>query len=833
MSIKLRQIQGLNTTLEELNKLQGLAANAASINVLDGYTGSTSDLNDAINLRNDFNSHASGDINQHTIPAGSIDGLAIADSTLPESKLSFDVATQPELDAVQIQVNDVVSVNNSQQSQIDNLYDIVIPDQGQDIAEAVNQAVEHIDNPKDAHDATAISYGEVESGYYPIQSDVNSGDTTVFVGISRTRYFRENDSVKISSDVSPEWNVDIDVDGVNYDTGVITLSGAAPSSFDTANNARIWNLNEDNSQEGIDRALKNNTDEFTGRLTITQLAGRDSLFFTNEANFQSGEGYNLDLGTGYQRFDVDDENQVSVFGVDSNGDAHTNTLALRDYNNNFDGLITKEPLSSDQEWMFPDRSGWIAIGDITFQDLLRVTADTTLGELSVAPGVLPNVIGEDVRAWINMAKGSEFAGDTINVQAQLTSDSKLTGLGSDYMAFIVYLTFTDDLFFWYSSSAQATEQDAIADIPPYLPTAYMKLALVTVQGNGSGGIDTSTLKIHEDLRPLLGQGMSNAHYDESSYFSSVLAAGSVVTVPNNSRAGGQQQMYTIGSGELEIYVNDTFREPGRDYIELSGGPPGQIVFNYDLPADSVVRFRMSWGAAVSIHGGGSGGGGGSGTLQDAYSAGANIFITPGTPVAITSSTGLALNISGNQRLAGVLEDTFALELADQSSEPGDISSTSNKVYADSSGDLRYKHLQNSKTYNITEDLDIALQQSFITRLNNTGLTIPVGATIALHPTIPGQIINADVSSNTKDAYIIGVATENIATGNSGRIITDGFAPGLGSSFSHRDVLYADPSTPGGVVAQSSLVLASGNMAVKLGIVEGNDLLVRINSEGEA
>jgi hypothetical protein len=511
MAIRWEQIQNLSVTESEINLLAGLTANASEINVISGYTGSAADLNDVVGLKAVFDNHVAEDFaTAHPIAPNTLDGLVLADGTVTEGKLNFNVATQIELDALQTLHNDLQSDHTSLQAQVDALAAVVIPGQGDDIADSIAQTIAHIDNTTDAHDATAISYGAVESGYYLLPSNVNSGDSTIQLNAALMRFFRDTDTIRLASNVAPE--ADYTITAIDEDLFTIDISPNAASNYLVVEDARIWNMDEVNVQQGIDRSLKNNTDTFTGRLTMDGPEGHH-LSFTTKALLESTNGLQLE----------NDVNTV-IYDIDNDGNSLSNTHSLRDYVNSFDGLITKEALSADRTWTFPDRDGWIAIGDLTFADLLRVTADTSLGELSVAPGVLDNVIGEKVRAWINMADGSDFAGSTVSVQGQLSTDGELVGIGSSYKAFIVYLTYNDDLFFWYGTP-EATEQDAIDAIPPYLPTAYMKLALVTVQGDGAGGVDSSTLKIHEDLRPLLGQGMSNAHYDESLHFAAVLPQG--------------------------------------------------------------------------------------------------------------------------------------------------------------------------------------------------------------------------------------------------------------------------------------------------------------------
>ena len=911
--IRWGQIQNIDTTEQEINLLAGLTANSSQINVLDGYTGTTADLNNAIGVGTTLTGHIADDAaTAHTFLAGTINGSALIDGTISEAKLAFDTATQADLASLQALHNNLQTDHDTLQSQVDTLAAVVIPGQGQDIAEAVDQAVQHISNPENAHDASAISYGENQSGYYFPLSDLGAGNNVVEVGLANVRYFRVNDSVDYESNTAPL--VSTTISAVNYDTGFITLAAAPPVAYTTAADFKIWNNDEKNVQEGIDRSLKNNTDDFTGRLKINQDNGENQVLVLSQdgtgtftrtptlgsvpddaifdgANkweynttfdhttitwggsvilsqepgeltqytvgnityyrgvfwsspFPSLEQYKIYIEEtvpaeeelAFNQGTISTQNGLTlqnstdlvIYTIDDAGNSMSNTHTLRDFSNSYDGLITKEPLTEDRTWTFPDRDGFVAIGDMTFWDLLRVTADTTLGQLTVAPGYMTDLYGQKVSAWINMASSSQYTGEVVDVVTQFGLDSQIAGLGSDYLAFIIYLTYNDDLFFWYSS-VEATEQDAILNIPPYLPTAFMKLALVTVQGDGAGGIDASTLTIHEDMRPILSQGMSNAHYDESIYYAAGLSGGTAVAIPENSRAGNKPQGYIIGSAELQVYVNDTFREPGRDYIELTGSAPGQIVFNYDLPTDSVVRFRIDWGAATNISGAGGGGGG---NLQDAYLGGPNIFTSPGIPVLISAGTDTALELNGHLDVNGTISSLQGTEFVNQSSEPGSPTSVNNKLYSNLSGDLLYKNFSNSTTYNITEQLENSSQQQGRVYLNDTGATIPAFKTVALHPTISGQIVLADVSSNTPAARVIGITTAAIADGDSGLIVWQGYVANAGTGFTHNSVVVAEPAAAGSIAEETFAGLTTGNMVVEIGIVDGSGMLVNINRKGQ-
>lgn len=846
MAIRWSQIQNLTTTEFEINKLSGLIALAEDLNKLVGFTGDTADLNSILGLAGISNEHFSLPSHlAHPFEANSLDGLLLVDNTIPKSKLAFDVVDPVDFSNLSNSHSVLRLDHENLALQVQTLISIVIPGQGEDIVNSIQQAIAHIENPEDAHDATAISYGMFESGYYYAAANLNAGANKIKMSTNNIKHFRQGDTVRLHSNIAPYFSTTISA--VDYDLYELTIQAAPSVAYLVSHQFRVINDSENNVQQGLDRSLRNSTDELFGRLTITNdslmnalvidnIQNSYDLEFANQAKLVSGSSYSFELGAGSQNFDVLNSLKVGIFGSDELGNAYSNTYTLKDYQTSNDGLITKEELTAHRTWTIPDRDGYIAIGDMTFWDLLRVTLNRAEGKLYIAPGVMTDLYGQKVRAWINIAEGSDYPGGEVDVQMQLAINGKLADLQDKHIAFIVYLTYDDDLFFFYSEPDEEdgyfeNVEDAIAAIPPYLPTAYMKLAIVSVKGNGVGGIDNNSITIHEDMRPIVTQGMSNAHYDESVIYSAGLAANTVITLPSNTRAGGRAQGFNRNNAELEVYVNGTFREKGRDYIEITGAAPGQIAFLYPLPEFSVVRFRISWGAATSIAGG-SGGGLGGTTLQDAYLSGPNIFTT-GSPVAISAALGFALDIFGDINLQGFINSTSGLEFTNSTSqEPGLSGSLNNKLYASSTGDLLYKKQSNATVYNITQSLESSTEQEGRTYFNNTGFPIPAFTAVALHSVNAGQIVKADVSSNTGKARVFGITTSVIPNGASGKIVWSGYVPGAGLGFGHNSVIVASAAQEGLITEEQNANLVKGNMSVEIGLVDGSGLIVNITRKGQ-
>lgn len=378
-SVRLRDIQNITITEAELNSLSGLTANSSELNKLDGFTGTTSDLNSMIGVGDDFANHIALDAaSAHTIAANSIDGLAIVDNTITQSKLAFNVATPADITAVENDLADLRADHDALANDLNILTGIVIPGQGADILDSIAQTVAHIGMISDAHDASAISYGETESGYYYILSNYLVASTSLHVGTNRTRFFRVGDNISIESNTESAFATT--VNAVNHSTGIITTSTSPSVNYNTLDQARVTNANENEVQASVTRSLRNATDKLAGRLTIENSeTGLDALVidkvgtgydlkFSNQANIISGSGFTFNLASGFQDFLIKDNTAISIFGINQSGDSFSGTHTLKDFSSGFEGAIDKDPLTADRVWTFPDKSGEIALDS----DLINV-----------------------------------------------------------------------------------------------------------------------------------------------------------------------------------------------------------------------------------------------------------------------------------------------------------------------------------------------------------------------------------------------------------------------------------------------------------------------------
>lgn len=290
MAIRWEDIQNLSVTESEINLLAGLTATASEINDIAGFTGTSSDLNNLIGLDLALAAHeAEGFATAHPILANSLDGLLLADATVTKAKLSFNAALDTDIAGLQVQVDSAVSDTAVQQTQIDNLFGIVIPGQGSSISDAINQTIAHIEKTIDAHDSSSISYGN----YYQLTGDITGAvTTTLILPSSIIKFFRAGELIRFQDDITPA--EDVILTTVNYTTNEITFP-TTTSSFTIADNGIIWTLAEDQVQEGLNRSFRNDGETkmllregvFTGTMD-TQILTADRTWTLRDEDFILG-----------------------------------------------------------------------------------------------------------------------------------------------------------------------------------------------------------------------------------------------------------------------------------------------------------------------------------------------------------------------------------------------------------------------------------------------------------------------------------------------------------------------------------------------------------------
>jgi hypothetical protein len=489
----------------------------------------------------------------------------------------------------------------------------------------------------------------------------------------------------------------------------------------------------------------------------------------------------------------------------------------------FVGVLGKQSLTMNQNYTLPDRSGYVGVGDLSFTELLKVKLIDSTKTFSVAPGFITDYEGQIVSAWNNMENPSRFPGFTLDIETQLSNASELLSLGSQWQVVVPYLDATDNVQTFFGPQ-EATKQEAIDNYENYIPSAFMKLAQLVVQGDGFGGVSQSSIEILEDQRPFLSMGLSAAYYDESITMTSGFAAGGVIQLPLNSRGGGSNITYKTGKSQIEVYLDGTYLAAGLDFEEYQGEPVAQIRMLRDIPTNSNIRFRITFKAAAVA------GGIQTDTLQSVYQNGSVLGLSSVYgPIQMSSfDLNTLLEIDGDIVVQGVIKGTKAIELQNQSITPGDLNL--NKLYSNNDSDLIFHQFKAgvSKDINILEEIVNAQKAMLVEVYNVSGLDIPKGRGITLHPSLTNHVILCDTSNALGTSRLDGVSFENIPSGGSARMVVGGLFENAGLAVPHGTVLVVDPRNPGQIVDRASVTFLPDDQYMEAGKMNGSTIIVDID-----
>lgn len=115
-----------------------------------------------------------------------------------------------------------------------------------------------------------------------------------------------------------------------------------------------------------------------------------------------------------------------------------------------------------------------------------------------------------------------------------------------------------------------------------------------------------------------------------------VTAGTIITLPNNSRRSNAVQNYTVGKGTLQINLNGQrlLVGSGRDWQEVgpAGDPSNQFKLNFDLEVFDTLKCE------ILVNGGIGSGGGGQGPQGDPGPPGPTGLPAATGPVAISTKT---------------------------------------------------------------------------------------------------------------------------------------------------------------------------------------------------
>ena len=823
--IRWKNIQNIKTTEAEINFLAGLTAVANEINRISGYSYTGAELNSAVESISTLAEHILTPlIHSHPLEVNSVHGALLINGTLLKEKMGFDVATLGDLNPAIIRINEMAELQEQLDSQIKNLYDLVIPNQSNELAQSIVDAIAHIEDPKNAHDSSAISYGN----NYPILTDIQIGSQQFLVDKKHIRFFRRGDSLLLEDRINEEEVVN--VVAVNYETGHVGFEPSAEKEYKTSQLSTVTILSEDNVQDALTRCLRNNTDSFSGKLSITQTEESGEAITIDNSAILWEETPTMTIRSGFSMiaedfllrtnkdFRLTDKDNKEIFSVTKAGHGRINTLSL--YSGLNSGLISKQPLTVNRGWMFPDRSGYVGIGDLTFQDLLKVKLINGT-QISVAPGFMFDVEGQKVSAWTTMEEPSKYEGETINILSKLVEDGKHLELTDQWMVIVPFLNERDLVHFSYGPICP-TKEEAIEDYENLVPAAYMKLAKIIVKGNGFENIVSGETQILEDMRPIFTMGLSAAFYDETVTFATGAAHGTEILLPRNSRKGGLRQTYKMNTAQLEVYLDGVYQRQNIDYIEFREVPEGSIRLLKPLQPESTIRFRITYTAAAVS------GGIQTTTLHTAYVSGPIISASDMYGPIEIFAYGLddSLVVHSGVIVEGMIKELLGLSFKATNSIG---SSTNPQLYVNKTNELVLKSPSNVE-YNFNQEIIGAQESQIISLYNGTDTAIDFASAVSLNTGLVDHIVLTNCERKTKEAICIGIAIEEILPGEHGKVVIGGRAKAVAQSIPHGNLVVIDPSTPGRLVDANSTVFDPLNAKVIVGIVNGSDIILSIKNE---
>ena len=821
--LRWKDLQNVNTTEKEINQLFGLLAVATDLNRIVGYKYTGKELNSAFETVADYNAHKSSELTKaHPLEPNTLNGLVLADETVPLGKIkdNSNILLKKDIESFDREVDQIEVKVSDLEDQVKIVYDLAMGINSSELPAIIQNLIKHIDIESDAHDASAISFGN----YYPIETNILAGSAYTKVSKENARFFKEADFVRISDDVSSPFITS--VSEINYDTGQIRFQEAVPENYELKNNPIIFVETQKNIQAAITRSLRNTTDTLYGRLSIIQSRNDDALIVQNNGtgysarfnNFTSktSDSFSVELGSdnATTNFEIRNDSKRVAFSVNDIGVTKLNDIIFEDRATKKTGYFTKQGLSEDRLWKLPNRSGYVPVGDLTFQELLKVTLDKYSKSISIAPAFLQNYDGEFVHAWTTMEKPSAFPGGTVSLEVRLGADGITNQLTGQWVTVVPFLTDNDNIGFFYGP-LKPTKQEAIEAYECFVPSAYMKLAKLVMTGDGQGNIDATSIEVISDQRPIFTMGVSSAFYDEKVYYNDGLISGSTISLPRNSRAGGIRQTYKIGKGQLEVYLDGVYQEVIRDYVETIGQPEGKIRILKDIKPKSEIRFRITYTAAAAS------GGIQAATLQSAYQASPFLMLTDLYGKIEIDSMELEelIQIKRSIRVDNGILGAKYYELTKQSSEPGDLTKT--KLWSNTAKELLFGK------FNINKEIEAAQTKTIKKFFNNTGGPIPARFAVALHPVLPDHIVLADTSTEGWFSKVIGITETLIESDNWGSVVLNGTMDGF-DGFSHGETLVVNPKMPGELITKTQFMPDPIAAYVEVGIINGTGLIVMIN-----
>lgn len=375
---------------------------------------------------------------------------------------------------------------------------------------------------------------------------------------------------------------------------------------------------------------------------------------------------------------------------------------------------------------------------------------------------------------------------------------------------------------------------------PY--TTFPNLDL-PAQYTSSDSLTTAISVLAEDLNYLDDILQGNAYDERLTVVSGApandnevmgpVSSGTNLTLPLDSRNGNASEVYVVGQGFLEVYLNGIYLFEGVDWVEV--GTPGNTSVTFqilvDLVVDDELTLRIDTAGGIVVTGGG-----GSSTLQDAYNLGSTIITSIGTPFTVGGSASKVAQFNGDIGVTGVI-DPQAITFSRESSNP--IPSGQDGIWFDSSGNMML-HKDGVGSSNVSEAIggSISSTANEDSIENHSGGNLVKGTPIRVDAS--GYAAPIDVSVEAQAFSAFAVVASGIANNASGSYVSSGTLQDV-TSFSLGDVLYV--SKTGDLTATKPSIgvngFLAGDFVIRVGVIRRNvatpsqmDLVVNVQVVGQ-
>jgi len=312
---------------------------------------------------------------------------------------------------------------------------------------------------------------------------------------------------------------------------------------------------------------------------------------------------------------------------------------------------------------------------------------------------------------------------------------------------------------------------------------------------------------------------------------SPVPAGAIIDIPPNSRNSDLAQSYTVGNGNLEVYLDGELLDLGSEWNEVgsAGSISTQIEILIDLVDDDQLTFRIdTTGGYVDITtlAGVS--------LQSAYGEGRTITVSSGFPVVIQGPASEKLiSIQGDMEVTGVI-DPKGVQFTRQLSNP--LATNQDGIWFNTAGEMihsRFGHSDINITASVGSELSYSDKNVDIFE-NNSLFQIDKGKLVSIDAS--GDLIESNVTDEAVVDGIVGVTKFDIPNGDPGEVVTAGRLEDITTGVAVGSLIFLDKF--GNFTATKPEVgvagFVAGDWVIKIGIIVKNksdalkkDLLIRI------